>query len=117
MPLFLFTNTRLVSALVGAHNHDLTQLERSDSSPFVLAKAAGLLMLDVLGWASSPPRMAYLRVNGIDNIVMAERRMTVLTKGGKRTLTVAEDWQTRIRRYFPLRVNCWNDVLDMIQEG
>ncbi len=46
---------------------------------------------------------------------MAERRMTVVTKDGQRALTVAEDWQNRIRQYFPLRVNCWNDVLDMIQ--
>ncbi len=116
LPRFLYTNTHDMSALVGAHHHDLTQLECSGLSPFVVAKAEGLLMLDFLGWAFPPPGMAD-GPKGIHNIVMAERRMTVETKDGERTLTVAEDWQNMMRQYFPFRVRSWNDVLDMIQEG
>ncbi len=58
LPPFLYTNTNIMSALVGAHSHDLTHLECSGPSPFVVAKAAGLLMLDVLGWAFPLPSMA-----------------------------------------------------------
>lgn len=110
-PSFIWPHYNTKSALVGVILPDVRQVINSENWPSILS-VSNVTTLDVIGVDIAPELNQRYRQHKFH----PGRQISVKTIEGPRTLKIAENWDDRLKREFPLAVRKWNDVLDIIED-